>query len=109
VCTWPWFINVKNFVLGHSTEFCYPPWATMQTFIKCNGPQHKIIDRSAESHQLHSKAFYNLERINKAKKMYILKINYSRPISSMLEILPRFLKKLILGCEPLRRMIFKFK
>jgi hypothetical protein len=60
---------VKHYCMCHSAGFCYALCATAQNFIKCCGPQCRMIDHYAESHELQLKTCLSLER-NSEEKMF---------------------------------------
>jgi hypothetical protein len=56
--------------------------------------------------QNHSKFIENLATTFKGTVRQKVYMHYTKPIPSMLEILPTLEKQLIQSCGPLRRMIF---
>jgi hypothetical protein len=65
-CTW----NIST-CRGHSSEFCHALLARVENFIKHYRPQRRVIDHSAESHELHLKASRTLKGTVRQKIIHL--------------------------------------
>jgi hypothetical protein len=87
-CMWPWI------QVGNIAEFTYALWARAQNLAMHYGAQYRIIDYSAESHELHLKACCIHKRKSETKKLYMYKLHYPSQNHPMIETPPSLENKL---------------